>query len=160
MAEKEMTATSSETSEYAVELLHITKVFGEYRANDDITIQIRRGEIHALLGENGAGKSTLMNILFGLFRPDEGCIKVNGKEVHIQNPNDANAYGIGMVHQHFRQVESFTVLENIVLGLEDKTKFGTLDRKKAREKVEALSRKYQFNIDPDAKISEITVGMQ
>lgn len=160
MKENKIGTKLQETSEYAVEFLHITKIFGEYRANDDVTIQIRKGEIHALLGENGAGKSTLMNILFGLYRPDEGCIKVDGKEVIIRNPNDANAYGIGMVHQHFRQVESFSVLENIVLGLEDRAGFGTLDMKKARKKVVELSEKYQFNIDPDAKISEITIGMQ
>ena len=146
--------------EYAVELEHITKKYGDYYANDDVTIRLRRGEIHALLGENGAGKSTLMNILFGLAKPDSGRILVDGKEVEIKNPNDATAYGIGMVHQHFRQVECYTVLQNIVLGMEDKGKFGTLDMGKAREKVVALSEKFHFDIDPDAKISDITVGMQ
>ena len=146
--------------EYAVELEHITKTFGDYIANDDVTIRLRRGEIHALLGENGAGKSTLMNVLFGLVKPDKGCIKVNGREVTIKNPNDATAYGIGMVHQHFRQVECYTVLQNIVLGAEDVNKYGFLDMSRAREKVAALSRKYNFNIDPDAIVSDITVGMQ
>lgn len=148
------------TCEYAVELEHISKIYGNYYANDDVTIRLRRGEIHALLGENGAGKSTLMNILFGLTLPDTGCIKVDGKEVHIKNPNDATAYGIGMVHQHFRQVECFTVLENIVLGTEDTNRLGMLDMTAARKKVAELAEQYHFDIDPDAKISDITVGMQ
>ena len=147
-------------SEYAVELIDISKKYGDYYANKDVTIRLRKGEIHALLGENGAGKSTLMNILFGLVKPDTGVIKVNGETVEIKNPNDATEYGIGMVHQHFRQVECFTVLQNIVLGMEDTGRFGKLDMTKAREKVLALSRKYDFDIDPDAKISDITVGMQ
>ena len=146
-------------TEYAAELLNITKVYDDYVANDNITLQLKYGEIHALLGENGAGKSTLMNILFGLVKPDAGEIKVNGRRVNIKNPNDATAYGIGMVHQHFKQVECFSVLQNIVLGAED-TKFGFLKYGKAREKVKSLSEKYGFNIDLDAKISNITVGMQ
>lgn len=146
--------------EYAVELEHITKRYGDYYANDDVTVRLRRGEIHALLGENGAGKSTLMNILFGLAKPDSGRILVDGKEVEIKNPNDATAYGIGMVHQHFRQVECYTVLQNIVLGAEDKGKFGILDMSSARQKVIALSEQFHFDIDPDARISDITVGMQ
>lgn len=149
-----------QNSEYAVELIDISKKYGDYYANKDVTVRLRKGEIHALLGENGAGKSTLMNILFGLVKPDTGVIKVNGEAVEIKNPNDATEYGIGMVHQHFRQVESFTVLQNIVLGMEDKGRFGRLDMTKAREKVLALSEKYHFDIDPDAKISDITVGMQ
>ncbi len=146
--------------EYAVELEHITKKYGNYYANDDVTVRLRRGEIHALLGENGAGKSTLMNVLFGLAKPDSGRILVDGKEVEIKNPNDATAYGIGMVHQHFRQVECYTVLQNIVLGMEDRGKFGMLDMSSARKKVVALSEQFHFDIDPDARISDITVGMQ
>lgn len=147
-------------SEYAVELINISKQYGSYYANKNVTIRLRKGEIHALLGENGAGKSTLMNILFGLVKADSGVIKVNGEAVTINNPNDATAYGIGMVHQHFRQVECFTVLENIVLGREDVDRFGKLDMNKARQKVLALSSKYNFDIDLNAKIADITVGMQ
>src|SRR5690606_17589038 len=104
--------------EYAVEMLGIRKEFPGVVANDDITLQLKRGEIHALLGENGAGKSTLMSILFGMYQPDRGTIKVNGAEVRIGNPNVAGKLGIGMVHQHFKLVENFTVAENIVLGIE------------------------------------------
>ena len=110
---------------YVIEMLHITKEFPGIKANDDITLQLRKGEIHALLGENGAGKSTLMSVLFGLYQPEKGTIRKNGKEVKINNPNDANALGIGMVHQHFKLVECFTVLDNIILGVED-TKHGFL----------------------------------
>ena len=102
--------------DYVIEMNHITKQFGDFKANDDITLQIKRGEIHALLGENGAGKSTLMSVLFGLYRPEQGEIKINGKKVEINNPNDANRLGIGMVHQHFKLVHNFTVLESIILG--------------------------------------------
>ena len=123
---------------FAVEMLHITKRFPGIIANDDITLQLRKGEIHALLGENGAGKSTLMSVLFGLYQPEEGEIRKAGKTVQINDPNDANALGIGMVHQHFKLVECFTVLENIILGVED-TKHGLLQTQKAREKVVALS---------------------
>ena len=104
------------TENYVIEMLHITKEFPGIKANDDITLQLRKGEIHALLGENGAGKSTLMSVLFGLYQPEKGVIKKNGQEVKINNPNDANALGIGMVHQHFKLVECFTVLDNIILG--------------------------------------------
>ena len=147
------------SGEYAVEMEHITKRYGDSLVNDDITLRLRKGEIHALLGENGAGKSTLMNVLFGLVKPDSGVIRVNGAEVTIRNPNDATRHGIGMVHQHFRQVECFTVLQNIVLGHED-VRRGTLDMVKSRKKVVALSEKYGFQIDPDAVVSDITVGMQ
>ena len=102
--------------QYVIEMLHITKEFPGIRANDDITLQLRKGEIHALLGENGAGKSTLMSILFGMYQPDAGEIRKDGKPVTIQNPNDATALGIGMVHQHFKLIEVFTVLDNIILG--------------------------------------------
>ena len=145
--------------DYIIEMLDITKEFPGIKANDCVTLQIRKGEIHALLGENGAGKSTLMSVLFGLYQPDGGCIKVRGKEVKINNPLDANALGIGMVHQHFKLVHNFTVLQNIVLGKED-THGGFLEMKKARKKVMELSEKYHLSVDPDAKIQDITVGMQ
>lgn len=145
--------------EYVIEMNHITKQFGEFKANDDITLRVKKGEIHALLGENGAGKSTLMSVLFGLYQPEAGQIKINGKEVKINNPNDANALGIGMVHQHFKLVHNFTVLESIVLGRET-TKGGVLKLDDARKKIMELSERYKFKIDPDAYISDITVGMQ
>lgn len=145
--------------DYIIEMLDITKEFPGIIANDHITLQIKKGEIHALLGENGAGKSTLMSVLFGLYQPEGGCIKVRGKEVKIHNPLDANALGIGMVHQHFKLVHNFTVLQNIVLGNED-TKHGLLEMKKARKKVVELSQKYHLSVDPDAEIQDITVGMQ
>ena len=145
--------------DYAIEMLGITKSFPGILANDNISLQLKRGEIHALLGENGAGKSTLMSILFGLYRPEKGKIKKNGKEISIKNPNDANNYGIGMVHQHFKLVHNFTVLENIIMGVET-TKRGFLQLDDARKKAVALSKKYNLFIDPDALISEITVGMQ
>ena len=144
---------------YAVEMLGITKRFPGIIANDNITLQLRKGEIHALLGENGAGKSTLMSVLFGLYQPEEGEIRKDGRTVSIRNPNDANALGIGMVHQHFKLVEVFTVLENIILGVEP-CKMGFLRKKEAREKVVALSEKYGLHVDPDARIEDITVGMQ
>ncbi len=144
---------------YAIEMLNITKRFPGIIANDNITLQLRKGEIHALLGENGAGKSTLMSVLFGLYQPEEGIIRKDGKEVKINNPNDANALGIGMVHQHFKLVQCFTVLDNIILGVED-VKNGFLQKSAARRKVQALSEKYGLFVDPDAKISDITVGMQ
>ena len=146
-------------AEYVIEMLNITKVFPGIKANDNITLQLRPGEIHALLGENGAGKSTLMSVLFGLYQPEEGVIKKNGQVVQIRNPNDATALHIGMVHQHFKLVECFSVLDNIILGQED-SHMGVLQKKKAREKVLALSQRYNLKIDPDAKISNISVGMQ
>ena len=147
-------------SEYAIEMLHITKRFPGIIANDDVTLQLRKGEIHALLGENGAGKSTLMSVLFGLYQPEEGVIKKDGKEVRITSPNDANALGIGMVHQHFKLVECFTVLDNIILGVEPTSKLGLLKKAEARQRVIDLSKKYGLQVDPDAKIQDITVGMQ
>ena len=144
---------------YAIEMLNITKKFPGIIANDNITLQLKRGEIHALLGENGAGKSTLMSVLFGLYQPEEGVIKKDGKEVKINDPNDANDLGIGMVHQHFKLVECFTVLDNIILGVEP-NKHGVLQKEEARKKVLALSKKYGLMVDPDAKIEDITVGMQ
>ncbi len=145
--------------DYVIEMLHITKKFPGIKANDDITLQLRRGEVHALLGENGAGKSTLMSVLFGLYQPEQGTIRKNGKEVQIRNPNDANALGIGMVHQHFKLVECFTVLDNIILGVEP-NKLGFLQKAEARKKVVALSEKYGLRVDPDALVSDISVGMQ
>ena len=149
----------AEAPEYVIEMLHITKEFPGIRANDDITLQLRRGEIHALLGENGAGKSTLMSVLFGLYQPEQGIIKKDGREVQIRDPNDATALHIGMVHQHFKLVDVFTVLDNIILGAED-TRLGFLQKKKARAKVEELSNRYGLKVDLDAKVEDITVGMQ
>ena len=145
--------------EYVIEMNHITKEFPGIRANDDITLQLRKGEIHALLGENGAGKSTLMSVLFGLYQPEKGEIRKNGQVVKIHDPNDATALGIGMVHQHFQLVEVFTVLDNIILGAET-TKMGFLQKKAARAKVVALSEKYGLHVDVDALVEDITVGMQ
>jgi len=138
---------------------NITKVFPGIIANDDVTLGLKKSEIHALLGENGAGKSTLMSVLFGLYKQEKGTIYKDGKEVTIEGPQDANRLGIGMVHQHFKLVYNFTVLENIVLGVEQ-TKLGVLELKNAKEKILSLSKKYGLEIDIDAKISDITVGMQ
>ncbi|MBD5162866.1 MAG: ABC transporter ATP-binding protein [Oscillibacter sp.] len=146
-------------AEYAVEMLNITKRFPGIIANDNITLQLKKGEIHALLGENGAGKSTLMSVLFGLYQPEEGEIHKDGKKVTINDPNDANELGIGMVHQHFKLVECFSVLDNIILGVET-TRGGFLQKDEARKKVLALSEKYGLAVDPDAIIEDITVGMQ
>ena len=148
------------TSEYVIEMNHIRKEFPGIVANDDITLQLRKGEIHALLGENGAGKSTLMSVLFGLYQPEAGTIKKDGVEVKINNPNDATALGIGMVHQHFKLIEVFTVLDNIILGAETTSKLGFLKKKEARKKVQALSEKYGLKVNLDAKVEDITVGMQ
>ena len=145
--------------EYIVEMLNIRKEFPGVVANDDISLRLKHGEIHALLGENGAGKSTLMSILFGLYRPDRGKIKVRGKIVDIANPNVANRLGIGMVHQHFKLVHNFTVTENIMLGMEMK-KGIVVDTKSAAVKVRELSERYGLNVDPHAKIEDISVGMQ
>ena len=144
---------------YIIEMCNITKEFPGIIANDNITLQLKRGEIHALLGENGAGKSTLMSVLFGLYQPEKGEIRKNGEVVTIKDPNDANALGIGMVHQHFKLVDVFTVLDNIILGVEPNTA-GFLRKKQAREKVMSLSKTYGLNIDPDALVENITVGMQ
>ena len=144
---------------YVIEMESITKTFPGIKANDDITLKLREGEVHALLGENGAGKSTLMGVLFGLYQPDEGSIKVNDNRVEIKNPNDATELGIGMVHQHFKLVGRFTVLENIILGMED-VKNGFLKYSEAREKVKKISKQYGLNIDPDALVDDISVGHQ
>ena len=143
----------------AIRMMGIVKCFGPVRANDGIDLIVKQQEIHCLLGENGTGKSTLMNILFGLYHPDAGEIYINEKKASITNPNDAYALGIGMVHQHFKLVECFTVLDNIIMGVEP-TKHGFLQKAEAREKVLALSEKYGLHVDPDALIEDITVGMQ
>lgn len=145
--------------DYVIEMRHITKEFPGIIANDDITLQLKRGEIHALLGENGAGKSTLMSVLFGMYQPEKGEIYKDGKLVKIHSPNDANALGIGMVHQHFKLVECFTVLDNIVLGAED-SRFGYVSKKKARVKIESLMEKYGLHVDLDKKIYDVSVGSQ
>lgn len=145
--------------DYVIEMLNITKRFPGVLANDDVTLKLKRGEIHALLGENGAGKSTLMSVLFGLYAPDAGTIKKDGETVKITGPNAANAFGIGMVHQHFKLVENFTVLDNIILGVEPAWA-GFLKRRDARERVLELSKKYGLLVEPDALIENVTVGMQ
>lgn len=146
--------------DYIIEMQHITKTFTGIIANDDITLNLKRGEIHALLGENGAGKSTLMSVLFGLYNPEGGIILKDGKEVHIKNPNDANKLGIGMVHQHFMLIDCFTGLENIILGAEPTDFVGVLHPKAVRKEIEDLCKKYKFKVDLDAKISDMSVGMQ
>ena len=146
-------------ADYVIEMLNITKEFPGIKANDNVTLQLKRGEIHALLGENGAGKSTLMSVLFGLYQPEAGIIKKDGQEVKINNPNDATALRIGMVHQHFKLVECFTVLDNIILGAEP-MKGISVNRAEARKRVVELSERYGLKIDPDAKIEDISVGMQ
>lgn len=146
-------------NDYVIEMLNITKKFPGIIANDNVTFKLKRGEIHALLGENGAGKSTLMSVLFGLYQPEEGEIRVNGEVTQINDPNDAHRLGIGMVHQHFKLVECFSVVDNIILGCED-SKFGFITKKEARRKVEALSKQYGLAVDLDALVSDITVGQQ
>ncbi len=144
----------------AVEMREASKMFGSFVANDKINLQVRRGEILAILGENGAGKSTLMNMLYGLYSLTSGSILVDGEKVIFNSPADAIASGIGMVHQHFMLVKPFTVIQNIILGSETAKNYGILDYKKAKEKIVALSKKYKLNIEPDAKINQISVGMQ
>ncbi|MFP7169185.1 ABC transporter ATP-binding protein [Terribacillus halophilus] len=144
---------------YVIEMLNIRKEFPGIVANDNITLQVKKGEIHALLGENGAGKSTLMNVLFGLYQPEQGEIRVEGKKVEINDPNAANRLGIGMVHQHFMLIDTFTVAQNIVLGSEPK-KGLKIDMKKAIREVQELSDRYGLQVDATAKISDISVGMQ
>ena len=147
------------THQYVIEMREITKKFGDFVANDKINLQLRKGEIHALLGENGAGKSTLMNMLAGLLEPTSGDIVVNGKTVNLDSPSKAASLGIGMVHQHFMLVEAFTVAENIILGSET-TKHGVLDLKKASQDILELSQKYGLAVDPNAKVEDISVGAQ
>ena len=142
-----------------IEMRDIVKRFGDFVANDGINLTVHKGEIHAILGENGAGKSTLMNQLYGLLKPTSGQILVNGKPIEMNNPRDAIAAGIGMVHQHFMLIQPFTVTENIVLGTEP-VKGVKLDMATARKNVEELSQRYGLSIDPDAKIEDISVSMQ
>ena len=165
---------------YAIEMLGITKRFGNILANDHIDIRLQKGHILALCGENGAGKSTIMSILFGLYTPDEGVIKKEGKVVKITNPNDATSLNIGMVHQHFKLVDTFTVLQNIILGDEtikefrgdnlnfvkkslnylNKKIFKIIDYKKAREDINKIINQYDLQVDLDKKIKDISVEMQ
>ena len=152
---------SEEQFENVIELKHITKVFPGIKANDDISLTLRKGEIHALLGENGAGKSTLMSVLFGLYQQDGGEIYVRGEKVKIKNPNDATRYGIGMVHQHFKLVGCYTALQNIILGYEPVTKaFGFLKPKSVRQSLIDLCEKFHFKVDLDKKIDVMPVGEQ
>ena len=145
--------------ENVIEMREITKVFGEFVANDKINLELRKGEIHALLGENGAGKSTLMNMLAGLLEPTSGEIVVNGQVVKLDSPSKAASLGIGMVHQHFMLVEAFTVAENIILGSE-LTKNGVLDIARATREINELSERYGLAVDPSAKVADISVGAQ
>lgn len=145
---------------YEVEMLNITKEFPGIKANDNVTLKVKKGSIHALLGENGAGKSTLMSILFGLYKQEEGIIKIKGQEVEITDPNDASDLGIGMVHQHFKLVDNFTVAQNIVLGSEPKTKFGTIDYEFINDRIREISKEYKLEVDPTKKIQDISVGAQ
>ena len=145
--------------ENVIEMREITKVFGEFVANDKINLELRKGEIHALLGENGAGKSTLMNMLAGLLEPTSGEIVVNGQAVKLDSPSKAASLGIGMVHQHFMLVEAFTVAENIILGSE-MTKNGVLDIARATREINELSERYGLAVDPSAKVADISVGAQ
>ena len=151
--------TTEKMDKKAIEMKNITKKFGDFTANDNIDLTVHKGEIHALLGENGAGKSTLMNVLYGLYAPTSGDIYIDGKKVSITNPNVAIKNGIGMVHQHFMLVDTFTVVENIILGMET-TNGAVLDIKKATKNVEEISKKYGLLVDPHAKIQDISVGMQ
>lgn len=149
-----------ENIENVLELRHITKIFPGIKANDDISLTLRKGEVHALLGENGAGKSTLMSIVSGLYQPDEGEILLNGKKVNIKDPHQASDLGIGMVHQHFMLVGVFTALENIILGVEPTNKLGFIQPKEARQKLVDLCNKFNFNINLDEKVDDMSVGEQ
>ncbi len=149
----------SREKDYLLDMQNITKIFPGVKANDNVNLSIKKGEVHALVGENGAGKTTLMNILYGLYNQDGGEIYYEGKKVDLDEPQDAIDLGIGMVHQHFKLVEPLTVTENIVLGSEPR-KGVMLDRKKARNTVKEISERYGLKVDPDAKIHDISVGMQ
>ena len=146
---------------FAIELKNISKTFGSFKANDSINLKVNCGEVHAILGENGAGKSTLMKIIFGIYQPDAGGeIYLQGKKINIPTPRFAIKHGIGMVHQHFMLVRPFSILQNIILGVEPRNWFGAVDYKKAHAEVMELSTKYNFNIDPDSIVETISVGMQ
>ncbi|EKU93073.1 Xylose import ATP-binding protein XylG [Alloiococcus otitis] len=146
-------------NENVIEMVDITKKFGDFKANDKVNLQVKKGEVHALLGENGAGKSTLMNILSGLLEPTSGEIRVKGEKVSISSPEKARQYGIGMVYQHFMLVDKFTITENIMLGREEH-KFGYIDQKAARKRIEDLSNRYGLKVDPKAVVRDVSVGMQ
>ena len=148
------------SKEYAVQMKDITIRFGSYCALNNVRLDVEKGSVHAILGENGAGKTTLMNILYGLYQKDSGEICLYGKKEEIKNPGMAIAKGIGMVHQHFMLVENFTVTQNIILGMETVKGAGMLDMKRARKEVEDIVEKYGLQVDPDAVISDISVGMQ
>ena len=152
--------SNKEYDDKLIEMKKITKKFGDFTANKDIDLTVHRGEIHSLLGENGAGKSTLMNLLYGLYKPTSGEIYLDGKKVSIDNLGIAIENGIGMVHQHFMLVQNFTVLENIILGMEMTKGLGVLNIEKSRKAIEELSKKYGLHIDLDVKIEDISVGMQ
>ncbi len=151
-----------EQSEYAVEMIDICKSFlnGKIVANDHINLRVKQNEVHAIIGENGAGKSTLMSILFGIYSPDSGTIKINGKNVYFSSAKDAGATGLGMVHQHFKLVPTYSVYENIILGSEDVGALGFLKTSRAKKKIEALIKRYKFNLNLNAKISTLTVGQE
>src|ERR687890_599481 len=149
--------SAADDGAYAVELRGITKRFPGVVANRDIELRVRRGEVHAIVGENGAGKSTLMKTLYGMHRPDEGQILLDGREVHFRSPADAIAAGIGMVHQHFMLADNFTVLENVVLGSEP-TKRGRLDLAGARRRIGEISERYNLGLRPDALVEDLGVG--
>ncbi len=155
-----MSESIKKDAHLAVEMKDIVKTFGSFRANDGVNLTVHKGEIHAILGENGAGKSTLMNILYGLYQPTSGTIAINGKQVKIDGPNKAIELGVGMVHQHFMLVQPFTVTENIILGMEPTKSLGRVNMKQARAKVQEISERYGLNVNPDAKIEDISVGMQ
>ena len=146
--------------DYAVQMRGITKQFGTFTALHHVDIDIKKGTIHAVLGENGAGKSTLMNVLYGLYQAEEGEVYLYGEKVNIKNPNVAISHGIGMVHQHFMLVDNFTVLQNIILGKEVTNPFGVIREKEARKKIEEIVQKYGLEVDPDAYVQDISVGMQ
>ncbi len=154
------TALSSVASPYVVEMQGITKQFPGVVANDSVTLRVRQGEIHAILGENGAGKSTLMSLLFGLYEPDSGEIYIRGEKSRIRNPNDATRYGIGMVHQHFHLVENFSVFENIILGVEKNNVLGMFEKKQSYADISAMSNAVGLKVDLDARIDSIPVSMQ
>lgn len=149
-----------DANQYAVQMKGISKYFGSFCALNQVDLEVKKGTIHALLGENGAGKSTLMNVLYGLYQAEEGEIFINGKKANISSPNAAIELGIGMVHQHFMLVEPFTVAQNIILGSEKTGAFGTIDAKAIRQEILDLSEKYGLLVDPDEKIEDISVGMQ
>lgn len=148
------------SKKYAVQMRGITKIFGKFTALNDVHVDIKKGTVHAILGENGAGKSTLMNVLYGLYQAEEGETYLYGEKVNIKNPNVAIAHDIGMVHQHFMLVDNFTVTQNIILGTEVTNGAGVLNMKEARQRVMDIVERYGLTVDPDAKIEDISVGMQ